>query len=215
MLSRFAVVAIVVAVVACFCGSAVTASEPAFCNGLSCPAYNVTFSAGTDFEVRKYAASTWVSTTIANASITSTDAYHVALETGFERLFKYISGENAAKLKIAMTAPVETRITPGAGPACDTEFTISFFMDPVVATHLPDPVDATLFVDRRGETTLAVSQFGGFANKYEEVQNRILALITETQKRGYSFDAAHQMVAQYNSPFTIVNRHNEIWLTLV
>lgn len=52
------------------------------------------------------------------------DKFCVALQ----RLFKYISGENESGGKIAMTAPVRTKVYPGQGPFCHDNFTVSFYV---------------------------------------------------------------------------------------
>lgn len=43
-----------------------------------------------------------------------------------------------------MTAPVLTMITPGQGPACENNFTMSFFMSPEVKTP-PSPTEKGVF----------------------------------------------------------------------
>ena len=53
----------------------------------------------------------------------------------------YISEE-----KIDMTVPVRTRIIPGAGPACEDNFTMSFFLSPKV-TDPPQPTDSSVFLN--------------------------------------------------------------------
>jgi hypothetical protein len=45
-----------------------------------------------------------------------------------QRLFKYISGENEAGVKVAMTAPVRTKVYPSQGPFCASNFTVAFFV---------------------------------------------------------------------------------------
>lgn len=50
------------------------------------------------------------------------------LSVGLQKLFQYIGGENDAKQKIAMTAPVRVSVSPGAGPFCEDNFSISFFV---------------------------------------------------------------------------------------
>ena len=78
-------------------------SPPWFCHKLDCPKFEVQ-SKEEAFEVRQYAAATWVSTDV------EAYAYALAANTGFKRLFQYIDGANHDAVKIPMTAPVRTRI---------------------------------------------------------------------------------------------------------
>ena len=45
-----------------------------------------------------------------------------------QKLFKYISGKNEGQKKVAMTSPVTVQTTPGQGPACKSDFLLSFFL---------------------------------------------------------------------------------------
>ena len=76
------------------------------------------------YEIRDYPASKWV----------STDGYDLHIhdspqtDTMFNKLFNYIDGQNAEGVKIDMTAPVIYFIIPGAGPNCESNFTMSFYI---------------------------------------------------------------------------------------
>ena len=102
-------------------GASETAS-PWFCHGLDCPPFAVE-RRGDGYDVRVYPAGLrWTSTTVTGSS------YDDATATGFERLFKYISGANEGNETIPMTAPVRVAVAPGDGPFCDSNFTVSFFV---------------------------------------------------------------------------------------
>ena len=46
-----------------------------------------------------------------------------------------------------MTVPVINRIIPGQGPACESNFTLSFFISAVVKTA-PTPTDQQVFLSK-------------------------------------------------------------------
>ena len=48
--------------------------------------------------------------------------------------------------KVPMTAPVITRVIPGAGPACESNFTISFFISFANQANPPKPTNSDVFI---------------------------------------------------------------------
>ena len=76
------------------------------------------------YEIRDVPVTKWV----------STDGYEFQIHDGaqngimFDKLFHYIDGGNAEGAKIDMTAPVLYFIIPGAGPNCESNFTMSFLI---------------------------------------------------------------------------------------
>lgn len=57
--------------------------------------------------------------------------------------------------KIAMTAPVLMMIMPGQGPACEDNFTMSFFMSPKVENP-PAPSQKEVFLDKMSQMKVYV-----------------------------------------------------------
>lgn len=55
-----------------------------------------------------------------------------------------------------MTSPVSCLIEPGAGPACESTFTISFFIPEEHQADPPKPTDADAFIENRKELTVFV-----------------------------------------------------------
>lgn len=45
-----------------------------------------------------------------------------------QKLFKYFCGSNEGRRKIDMTSPVTVQTSPGQGPACESDFAVSFFL---------------------------------------------------------------------------------------
>lgn len=190
-----------------------TSDKPWFCHDLDCPQFEVletNSSKGVKYELRKYPAARWVYTMV---QFDTEDDFKKAQGTAFMRLFQYISGANEAKAKIAMTAPVVDTIVPGQGPLCKNNLTLSFFV-PFDFQRIgpPKPTDPEVFLTEWTEMQVYVSSFStlppGPSGKTlaEEAQKLADALPTG------SFEASPFLSAQYDSPFRVFRRHDEIWL---
>ncbi len=186
---------------------------PWFCHGINCPPF--TNSSVDGVEVRLYQSNLWTSTQVEGVSLDD------AMETGFQRLFDYISGANEAGKTVDMTAPVLTRVSPGAGPNCNTTFTVSFFvpfdLQPPNAPP-PKPTNPDVFTETIPSQKVAVKSFGGQANEKEMITETTI-LEQEIQKSenlekdpqaGESWWAAG-----YDPPFRVTGRHNEVWVNII
>jgi hypothetical protein len=184
---------------------------PAFCNGLDCPRFDVIAECNTTapFEVRRYPAQQWVSWS------TQGPSYDGIGNQAFYHLFNYISGANALELKINMTAPVLTRIDSGAGPNCNSTFTVSFFIPYALQGLAPEPSAPDVFLQTLPETFVAVRAFGGYADSWElEVLPQLIALAEAVGNGSLPIVNSTESVAGYNAPYDIFNRHNEVALVI-
>jgi len=177
-----------------------TDEKPWFCHDLGCPAFKV-IQKEKEYELREYEMTSWVTTALTGVSLDD------AMSKMFMKLFNYISGDNVQKEKIAMTCPVIVRIIPGPGPACESNFTMSFFNIPGKNPPKPSADDVTL-------TTLPklrayVRSFGGWGSekKYIEEASELAAALPDSA----SYVKDFYYTAGYDAPFTIFNRHNEVW----
>jgi len=69
----------------------------------------------------------------------------------FMKLFRFISGQNDKGVKVPMTSPVTTLIEPGAGPNCESTFTMAFYIPPSFQENTPQPTDSTVSIEERPE----------------------------------------------------------------
>lgn len=180
-----------------------TQDEPPFCNKLDCPHFTV-ISKRNGYEIRKYEPSKWVGTTIASLD------WQEAVKTGFDRLFKYISGENQSKTKVPMAVPVATKIEPGQGPACESNFTILFFVPFSYQGNTPIPTDTNVSIISLPTITVYVSDFGGFESD-DDLQKYATQLATDLTRDKLTFTTDPYFTASYDSPYRLVLRHNEVW----
>uniref|UniRef100_A0A8B9HCD9 Heme binding protein 2 n=1 Tax=Astyanax mexicanus TaxID=7994 RepID=A0A8B9HCD9_ASTMX len=176
-----------------------------FTTGLDNPKFTLQESKGQDYEVRTYQQTNWVSTTVTEMDQDS------ALNTGFNRLFKYIQGNNEKKVKVEMTAPVTCMINPGEGPACESSFSVSFYVPEEHQADPPKPSAPEIFVENRKEFTVFVRTYGGFANT-QNTNEELQKLIESLKRDGMAFKEAPYYRVGYDSPFKLVNRRNEVWL---
>lgn len=174
------------------------------CNGIECPKYDVTDKTD-DYEVRRYPAYKW-----AAARQQGLD-YSDASRANFGKLFAYIQGANEQKTKIAMTAPVLTHLTVTQGPFCAADFTMHFFVPYTFQSNPPKPNNDTnqVHIVELPEMDVYVRSYGGFSSE-SKVQQNALALAKSLQRDGIEFDQTQYLTANYDSPFKLFNRHNEV-----
>jgi len=107
-----------------------------------------------------------------------------------------------------MTAPVITKIVPGAGPNCESTFTVSFYVPPSHQADTPVPSSKEVFLEDFPEMTLYSSSRGGFMNEEQwisEARDLSERLTAKPIRKDYYFTAG------YDSPFKLFNRTNEVW----
>ncbi|XP_067098122.1 heme-binding protein 2 isoform X2 [Osmerus mordax] len=156
-----------------------------FSSGLQTPKFTAEKSKGQDYEVRTYHATNWVSTTI----------------EGMQQ-----------DVKVEMTAPVSCLVNPGAGPACETSFTVSFFIPEEHQADPPRPTDLeNIFVENRKQFTAYVRTYGGFSNE-QKSREELLRLVESLQRDGAPYKETPYYIAGYDSPFKLTNRTNEVWI---
>ncbi|XP_036406344.1 heme-binding protein 2 [Megalops cyprinoides] len=182
-----------------------TIQQALFSSGLQLPKFTPGESKAEDYEVRTYEATNWVSTKVTGLQ------FDPALSAGFLRLFRYIQGSNEEKEKVEMTAPVTCLVDPGAGPACESTFTVSFFIPEQHQAAPPKPTDPDVFIENRKEFTAFVRTYGGFSNE-QKSREELLKLTESLQRDGLQFEEKRYYFAGYDSPFKLTNRRNEVWL---
>ena len=146
--------------------------------------------------------SKWVSTVVTGVK------YDAAVSQGFMRLFHYIQGANSASAQIPMTAPVRVTLTPGDGPFCENNFTVSFFVpydgDGVSTTQIdpPEPTDPEVCIDEDPDGFVAfVWAFGGWTNEEKLIaQAETLGEDLESDGLDDVGDREHFVFAGYGRP---------------
>ncbi|KAL3150622.1 hypothetical protein ABBQ32_000428 [Trebouxia sp. C0010 RCD-2024] len=180
--------------------------KPWFCHNLDCPTYDLVNRTDA-YETRKYQPGRWVSTHAQGL------AYHPSVAVGFQRLFKYISGDNDGKKKIEMTSPVTVQTTPGQGPACTSDFLVSFFLPYKYQEQPPKPVDSNIIFTDVPAVTMYVGQHGGMIGDDKVIAAKTTELLSQLQDDGHEISESLVFTADYDPPYRLQHRHNEIWVT--
>lgn len=175
--------------------------------GIEKPAYSVVNEAD-GYEIREYAPYIIAETTIRGA--TNRDS---AARKGFPIVAGYIFGDNTAKDKIAMTAPVNTEAddsekiamtAPVNTEAEDTEGTykVSFVMPSKYTLEtLPTPNDGRVELREVPARKIAVKRFGWSSSEatFKKQEAELLAALARDDVE--TVGAVN--IARYNTPWTI------------
>jgi hypothetical protein len=138
----------------------------------------------------------------------------------FGRLFRYISGNNEDKQKVAMTTPVfmePKSQNDSSAPSQNDRGQMGFVIPKdVVETSIPQPLGDNVQVTKRLGGTFAVIRFAGQMNA--ETQQRQRELLTDwIEKKGLQPDqpAGEAEIASYDPPWTPGPlRRNEILIRI-
>jgi hypothetical protein len=120
---------------------------------------------------------------------------------GFNLLFRFITGENKQRAKVAMTAPVISEKIPMTAPVISTEGSLAFVMpESYTVDATPEPTDHRIKIVEIPARALAALRFSGrwsrgvFATRSGE-------LLAELQKAGVR-SRGEVFSMRYNSPFS-------------
>ena len=151
------------------------------------------------FEIRKYNAKTVAITNLAKSS------FKEMSRNGFRRIASYIFGGNTSNQQIAMTAPVKMDMGLSSS--------MSFYMpENYSISSLPEPNRKDVILTTEPAKIVAVIQFSGWANnsilnsKFEELKSFL-------EEENISFNNEYSYLG-YNPPYQLVNRKNEVIITL-
>ncbi|XP_062188841.1 uncharacterized protein LOC133892121 isoform X1 [Phragmites australis] len=177
--------------------------------GSETPQYTTVHSES-DFEVRLYRDTVWMSAPSDRSS------FHVATKLGFHRLFQYLMGANLNSSRIRMTTPVLTSIVPGAGPLHSSAYFVRLYLPAKFQASPPVPLpELNLHPDRWPSHCIAVRSFSGYArdnNVVEEAEKLAMSLSRSPWVNSTNYPSKNAYsIAQYNSPFRIIGRDNEVW----
>jgi hypothetical protein len=136
----------------------------------------------------------------------------------FKRLFRYISGDNRSRLKVAMTAPVsqqplreKIKMTAPVGQRRVQEKWAVSFMMPASYTleTLPEPEDPKVTLREVSARRMAAIRYSGFWSEKGYLRYK-LKLESWIREKGLTI-VGDPIWARYNSPFTPwFLRRNEI-----
>lgn len=151
----------------------------------------------------------WSTATVAASS------YAAATQAGFSANFNYISGDNANKTKIPMTAPVATRTRDEA------TWQVSFFTPTSLypaGAPVPVPTNPSVRIEPMPLSTFAVAEFGGEATEGDyKLANSLLrlALVEDGVTLAPADDSWAEVWCGYDAPNDLFSRHNEAWVKII
>lgn len=128
-----------------------------------------------------------------------------ALKEGFNILAAYIFGQNATKVKIAMTAPVEQR-----KDSTHKNWIITFSIPKQYKMEeLPSPKNSNIALNHLESQKMAVFVFSGICTQ-EIFKKNTKLLLNWIEQRGYT-PMGSCIFARYDPPWTLpCFRHNEL-----
>ncbi|MFA5397729.1 MAG: heme-binding protein [Methanogenium sp.] len=164
--------------------------------------YEITGARG-EIEFRRYPA-------VVLATVASTGG-----NDGFNLLFAYITGKNAAQNNISMTSPVITsQQIAMTSPVVTDAASMSFVMPPgKTRDDIPDPLDDRVQISTVPAREVAVIRFSGYARKGKVAATEVR--LREGLKKAGIEPLGELFLMRYNPPWTLgFLRRNEVGLEI-
>ncbi len=164
------------------------------------------------FELREYSAYIVAETRVEAG-------FEDAGSLAFQRLFRYISGNNVAQQKIAMTAPVtqsgseKIKMTAPVSQVADGNAYLVAFSLPSTYTlaTVPKPLDPTVRIRQVPAQLIACWRYSGRWTESNYREHEVL--LRERIKSRELITRGDPVLARYNPPFTPwFMRRNEVWI---
>lgn len=76
---------------------------------------------------------------------------------------------------------------------------------------MPSPTNRAAYIKSLPALQVWVLSFGGTSNEAMD-KAKATELMTKLRAAGQKFDASSWWTAGYNSPFDLIDRHNEVWV---
>lgn len=133
-------------------------------------------------------------------------SYQAIGSSGFGKLAKFIFGGNNENKQIPMTSPVHMEIG-------DTVSSMAFVMpNSFNKDNLPKPNNSEIAIKTSEAEYVAAIRFGGFANA-ESIDKYKAILEAALKQSGLAYYGNFRVLG-YNPPYQLLNRRNEIIVTL-
>lgn len=191
-----------------------TDGKPWFCHDLDCPEFKTVRKIVDEdddelvIEERCYPQTNWVQTGLDG------DRDNMEYSPMFKKLFGYIQkGENKKKEKIAMTAPVLVSVTEKNEETSHAN--MGFFIPAAEASSAPAPTKDDVSIVKMAPMCVYVMSYGGWQMSLDEkFRGKVDTLKNTLKKAGIKDldESAGPMFAGYDSPWRLLNRHNEVML---
>ncbi|CAH2253138.1 Hypothetical predicted protein [Pelobates cultripes] len=170
---------------------------------IQCPKFQVV-ETNDDFELRAYDATRW--------ALTSTDPSMDpdAITDSFMILARYTRGFNNKGMIFEMAAPWTEFIPFNSDSPINAS--VAFFLPPEL--DIPDPTDPNVFFLTFPATKLYVKSFDGFAEPidfFEKAKSLYETLVAQKKE----FEASFYACNIYDSPYEVVDRHNEVYYVAI